>query len=57
MKATNESTILAKYIKTFINQYVPSQKYSSYHTLESYSYAISLYLFFWKKRKVSDLRR
>ena len=42
-KATNESVIIARHINAFLNEYVPSQKSRSSHTLKSYQYALSLY--------------
>ena len=35
-KATNESVIIARHINAFLNEYVPSQKSHSRHTLKSY---------------------
>jgi len=50
-KATNESVTIARHISTFLNVYVPSQKTKSYHTLNSYQYALSLYLGFLETQK------
>lgn len=43
-KATNESVIIARHINGFLNEYVPSQKSRSSHTLKSYRYALALYI-------------
>jgi site-specific recombinase XerD len=44
MKATKESVVIAKYINTFLNNYMPSQKTKSEYTVKSYEEALSLYL-------------
>ena len=43
-KATNESVIIARHINAFLNEYVPSQKSRSNHTLKSYQYALALFI-------------
>ena len=45
-KAINESVMIARYINSFLNEYVPSQKSRSSHTLKSYQYALALYIGF-----------
>jgi len=50
-KAKNESIIIARHINTFLNEYVPSQKSLSSHTLKSYQYALSLYIGFLETKK------
>lgn len=45
-KATNESIMIARHINAFLNEYVPSQKTHSSHTLKSYQYALTLYIGF-----------
>jgi len=50
-KATNESVIIARHINTFLNEYVPSQKSRSNHTLKSYQYALALYIGFLETEK------
>ncbi len=45
-KATHESIIIARHINAFLNDYVPSQKSHSIHTLKSYQYALALYIGF-----------
>ena len=50
-KATNESVIIARHINAFLNEYVPSQKSSSSHTLKSYQYALTLYIGFLETEK------
>lgn len=50
-KATNESIMIARYINAFLNEYVPSQKNRSSHTLKSYQYAMTLYIGFLKTEK------
>ena len=42
-KAKIESIIIAKYIHTFLSEYVPFQGYSN-HTAKSHEDAISLYI-------------
>ena len=50
-KATNESIMIARYINIFLNEYVPSQKSSSSHTLKSYQYALALFIGFLETEK------
>ena len=50
-KATNESVIIARHINAFLNDYVPSQKSRSSHTLKSYHYALALYIGFLETEK------
>jgi site-specific recombinase XerD len=50
-KATNESVIIARHINAFLNEYVPSQKSQSSHTLKSYQYALALYIGFLETEK------
>jgi len=50
-KATNESIIIARHINAFLNEYVPSQKSRSSHTLKSYQYALALYIGFLETEK------
>ncbi len=50
-KATNESVIIARHITAFLNEYVPSQKSCSSHTLKSYQYALVLYIGFLETEK------
>ncbi|MCG2789953.1 MAG: site-specific integrase [Actinomycetia bacterium] len=50
-KAINESVMIARYINSFLNEYVPSQKSRSSHTLKSYQYALALYIGFLKTEK------
>jgi len=51
MRATNESIALARHINAFLNEYVPSQKTKSAHTLKAYSDALSLYIGFLETQK------
>ena len=51
MRATDESVALARHINTFLNEYVPSQKTKSAHTLKAYSDALSLYIGFLEMEK------
>jgi site-specific recombinase XerD len=51
MRATNESVVIARYINAFLNEYVPSQKTKSAHTLKAYSDALSLYIGFLETEK------
>jgi len=50
-KATNESIIIARHINAFLNEYVPTQKTRSGHTLKAYQYALSLYIGFLETEK------
>jgi site-specific recombinase XerD len=45
-RSSNEAVLIARHIYTFLNDYAPSQKTSSEHTLKSYSTALTLYLGF-----------
>jgi len=51
MRATNESVALARHINAFLNEYVPSQKTKSEHTMKAYSDALSLYIGFLETKK------
>ena len=51
-KASDEAGRIARYINTFLNEYVPSQKSCSSHTLKSYSDALSLYIGFLASEKI-----
>jgi len=51
MKASEESVKIARYISSFLNEYVPAQKSKSSHTLKSYQYALSLYVGFLETEK------
>lgn len=51
MRASNESVVLARHINAFLNEYVPSQKTKSAHTLKAYSDALSLYIGFLETEK------
>ena len=50
-KATDESVLIARHIHTFLNEYVPSQKSHSDHTLKSYQHALALYIGFLETEK------
>ena len=56
-KATNESVIIARHINGFLNEYVPSQKSRSSHTLKSYQYALALYIGFLETEKGINAER
>lgn len=51
MRATNESVVLARHINAFLNEYVPSQKTRSAHTLKAYRDTLSLYIGFLETEK------
>ena len=51
MKATNESVAIARHINAFLNNYVPSQKSRSAHTLKAYNDALSLFIGFLETEK------
>lgn len=50
-KANNEAILIARHIHFFLNNYVPSQKSCSPHTLRSYQYALSLFIGFLETEK------
>ena len=50
-KSSNEAVLIARHINTFLNEYVPSQKACSEHTLKSYNTALTLYLGFLETEK------
>ncbi len=50
-QATSESVVIARHINAFLNEYVPSQKSRSSHTLTSYQYALALYISFLETEK------
>lgn len=56
-RATNESMIIARHINAFLNEYVPSQKTNSSHTLKSYQYALTLYIGFLETEKGINAER
>jgi len=51
MKASDKSVIIAHHISVFLNEYVPSQKSRSIHTLKAYQDALSLYIGFLEMKK------
>lgn len=51
MRASDKSVVIARHINAFLNEYVPSQKSRSAHTLKSYSDALSLYIGFLEREK------
>jgi site-specific recombinase XerD len=51
MRATSEAVALARHINTFLNEYVPSQKTRSAHTLKAYNDTLSLYIGFLETEK------
>lgn len=51
MKVTNESVEIARHISGFLNEYVPSQKTISCHTLKAYQSALLLYVSFLESEK------
>jgi site-specific recombinase XerD len=51
MRATKESVVIAKYINTFLNDYMPSQKTKSEYTVKSYDEALTLYIAFLESEK------
>ncbi len=51
MRATKESVVIAKYINTFLNEYMPSQKTKSAYTIKSYDEALTLYIAFLESEK------
>jgi len=59
MKQSNEeATRIARYIHRWLNEYMPSLKTNSSHTIKSYSHTLSLFIHFLeveKKIAPSDL--
>jgi len=53
-RSGNEAMIIARYINTFLNEYMPSQKTRSEHTMKSYGTALSLFLGFLETEKNID---
>ena len=51
MRATSESLSLARHINAFLNEYAPSQKTESAHTLKAYNDTLSLYIGFLESKK------
>jgi site-specific recombinase XerD len=49
MRAASESLAIARHIHAFLNEYAPSQKTGSLHTLKAYRDALSLYVGFLEK--------
>ena len=56
MRITKESIIIAKYINTFLNDYMRSQKTKSEYTMKSYNEALSLYIGFLEIEKGINYR-
>ena len=50
-KANPEAAAVARHIRTFLHEYVPTQKTHSHHTLKSYQYALTLYIGFLEDKK------
>jgi len=53
-KASKESCRIARYINSWLTEYVPLQKACSDHTVKSYYYALSLYMGFLETEKGVD---
>lgn len=51
MRSSNEAITVARHINSFLNEYVPSQKRRSDHTLRSYHCALTLYIGFLETEK------
>ena len=51
MRTTNESVSLARHVNAFLNEYAPSQKTESAHTLKAYNDTLSLYIGFLETNK------
>ena len=45
-KSTEEARSIARHINRWLNEYAPSQKSSSTHTIKSYTQSLSLYIGF-----------
>jgi site-specific recombinase XerD len=50
-KSTEEARRIARYINGWLNEYAPSQKSSSTHTIKSYAQTLSLYIGFLETEK------
>jgi len=53
-RSGNETVVLSRHINTFLNEYMPSQKTRSEHTMKSYGTALSLFLGFLETEKGID---
>ena len=53
-RSSNEAVLIVRHINTFLNEYMPSSKARSEHTLKSYGIALSLYLGFLETEKNID---
>jgi len=53
-KSGKEAIIISRHINTFLNEYMPSQKTRSEHTIKSYETALSLFLGFLEVEKGID---
>ena len=53
-KSKNEALVIARRINSFLNEYAPSQKTRSEHTIKSYNIALTLYLGFLETVKGVD---
>ena len=53
-KSSNEAIIISRRISEFLNDYAPSQKTRSEHTLKAYNTALSLYIGFLETEKKID---
>lgn len=51
MRASDESIVISRHINAFLNEYIPSQKSRSNHTLKSYNDTLSLYIGFLETEK------
>jgi len=50
-KSKNEALLIARHINSFLNDYAPSQKIRSEHTIKSYNVALTLFLGFFETVK------
>jgi site-specific recombinase XerD len=53
-RSGNEAVVISHHINTFLNEYMPSQKTRSEHTIKSYDTALSLFLGFLETEKNID---
>ena len=53
-KSSNEALLISRCINSFLNEYAPSQKTRSEHTVKSYNAALTLYLGFLETEKGVD---
>lgn len=54
MKTKKDASIIARHLSSFLNDYLPSQKTESAHTLKSYQDTFSLYIQFLEEKGIKS---